>query len=195
MSRDAQSNVAVGASADDGGAYGKPAIALHWIIALLIFAGFGLGLYMTSISGLTPTKLKLYSYHKWIGVTVLFLAVLRVLWRLTHPAPARVPGMSAWQRKAASGAHILLYLLILAVPLTGYLLSVAVGTKVVYLGLWELPMPFEKSAALKGFFLEAHHWLNWTMASIVVVHILAAIKHHLVDRDGTLRRMLPLQGA
>ncbi|AJW44298.1 Cytochrome b [Ralstonia mannitolilytica] len=189
MSQAAQPNLAVRAA--DDGAYGAPAIALHWIVALLIFAAFGLGLYMTDIPGFTPTKLKLYSYHKWIGITVLIFAVLRVLWRLTHRAPAPVAGMPKWQHKAAEGAHLVLYLLILAVPLTGYLFSVAAGVKVVYLGLWELPMPFEKSDALKVVFGAAHEWLNWTMAAIVVLHILAALKHHVVDRDGTLRRMVP----
>jgi cytochrome b561 len=170
MSQAAQPNLAVRAPAADDGAYGKPAIALHWIIALL---------------------LKLYSYHKWIGITVLIFAVLRVLWRLTHRAPAPVAGMPAWQHKAAEAAHVVLYLLILAVPLTGYLLSVAAGIKVVYLGLWALPMPFDKSDMLKDLFHEAHEWLNWTMATIVVLHVLAALKHHVIDRDGTLRRMLP----
>lgn len=99
--------------------------------------------------------------------------------------------MPKWQHAAAEAAHVGLYLLILAVPLTGYLLSVAAGVKVVYLGLWELPMPFDKSDALKDIFSMAHEWLNWTMAAIVVVHILAALKHHVVERDGTLRRMVP----
>jgi len=190
MSQAAHSNRAMRGAADHG-AYTKPAIAMHWIVALLIFAAFGLGLYMTDIPGFTPTKLKLFSYHKWIGITVLIFAVLRVLWRLTHPAPGPVPGMPKWQHAAAEAAHVGLYLLILAVPLTGYLLSVAAGVKVVYLGLWELPMPFDKSDALKDIFSMAHEWLNWTMAAIVVVHILAALKHHVVERDGTLRRMVP----
>ena len=190
MSQAAHSNLATRGAADHG-AYAKPAIAMHWIVAVLIFAAFGLGLYMTDIPGFTPTKLKLFSYHKWIGITVLIFAVLRVLWRLTHPAPGPVPGMPKWQHAAAEAAHLGLYLLILAVPLTGYLLSVAAGVKVVYLGLWELPMPFDKSDALKDIFGMAHEWLNWTMAAIVVVHILAALKHHVVDRDGTLHRMVP----
>jgi cytochrome b561 len=190
MSQAAHSNFATRGAADHG-AYAKSAIAMHWIIALLIFAAFGLGLYMTDIPGFTPTKLKLFSYHKWIGITVLIFAVLRVLWRLTHPAPGPVPGLPKWQHAAAEAAHLGLYLLILAVPLTGYLLSVAAGVKVVYLGLWELPMPFDKSDALKDIFGMAHEWLNWTMAAIVVLHILAALKHHVVDRDGTLRRMVP----
>lgn len=190
MSQAAHSNLAMRGAADHG-AYAKPAIAMHWIVALLIFAAFGLGLYMTDIPGFTPTKLKLFSYHKWIGITVLIFAVLRVLWRLTHAAPGPVPGMPKWQHAAAEAAHVGLYLLILAVPLTGYLLSVAAGVKVVYLGLWELPMPFDKSDALKDIFSMAHEWLNWTMAAIVVLHILAALKHHVIDRDGTLRRMMP----
>ena len=172
-------------------AYGATAIGLHWIIALLIFAAFGLGLYMTGIPGLTPTKLKLFSWHKWLGVTVFMIAVLRVLWRATHPAPPVAAGTPAWQAKAAAGAHHLLYVLILVVPITGYVYSCAAGVPVVYLGLWKLPMIVEKNDALKDIFKFIHIWLNYGMAAVVVIHAAAAIKHQVVDRDGTLARMLP----
>lgn len=171
--------------------YGATAIGLHWIIALLIFAAFGLGLYMTDIPGFTPTKLKLYSWHKWLGVTVFALAVLRVLWRLTHGAPGPVGGMPVWQARAAKAAHGLLYLLILVVPVTGYLYSLAAGVPVVYLGLWPLPQLVEPNDALKETLKLAHIWLNYLMAAIVAVHAAAALKHQLLDRDGTLGRMLP----
>ncbi|ALD91516.1 putative cytochrome b561 [Cupriavidus gilardii CR3] len=171
--------------------YSATAIGLHWIVALLIFAAFGLGLYMTDIPGFTPTKLKLYSWHKWLGVTVFALAVLRVLWRLTHAAPAPVAGMPAWQAAAAKAAHGLLYLLILAVPVTGYLYSQAAGVPVVYLGVWPLPQLIEPNDALKETLKFAHIWLNYLMAAIVVLHAAAALKHHWLDRDGTLGRMLP----
>ncbi len=171
--------------------YGATAIGLHWIVALLIFAAFGLGLYMTGIPGLTPTKLKLFSYHKWIGVTIFVLAVLRVLWRATHAAPAVAAGTPAWQARAATGAHHLLYLLIIVVPLSGYLYSCAAGVPVVYFGLWELPMAIAKDDATKEVLKVVHAWLNYLMAAIVVIHAAAAIKHQLIDRDGTLARMLP----
>lgn len=172
-------------------AYGATAIGLHWIIALSIFAAFGLGLYMTGIPGFTPTKLKLYSWHKWLGVTVFALAVLRVLWRATHPAPPPVAGMPAWQAAAAHAAHWLLYALILVVPATGYLYSLAAGVPVVYLGLWPLPQLIEPNDAWKETLKFTHVWLNYLMAALVAVHAAAALKHQWIDRDGTLARMLP----
>ncbi|CAG9176299.1 Cytochrome b561 [Cupriavidus laharis] len=171
--------------------YSATAISLHWIIALLIFAAFGLGLYMTGIPGLTPTKLKLFSWHKWLGVTVFAIAVVRVLWRATHAAPPVAAGTPAWQAKAAAAAHHLLYVLILVVPITGYLYSLAAGVPVVYLGLWKMPVLIEPSDELKEVFKVAHIWLNYLMAAVVTVHAAAAIKHQVVDRDGTLGRMLP----
>ncbi|MGO4330712.1 cytochrome b [Cupriavidus sp. 2TAF22] len=172
-------------------AYGATAIGLHWIIALLIFAAFGLGLYMTSIPGLSMLKLKLFSWHKWLGVTVFAIAVLRVLWRATHRAPAPAAGTPAWQAAAAHGAHMLLYVLIVVVPITGYLYSCAAGVPVVYLGVLPLPSLIEPNDALKEILKQAHIWLNYLMAAIVVIHAAAAIKHQFIERDGTLARMLP----
>lgn len=172
-------------------AYGATAIGLHWIIALSIFAAFGLGLYMTGIPGFTPTKLKLYSWHKWLGVTVFALAVLRVLWRATHAAPPVAAGTPVWQARAATVVHRLLYALIVVVPLTGYFYSLAAGVPVVYLGVLPLPVLIEADDTLKEVLKQAHLWLNYLMAAIVAVHAAAAIKHQAIDRDGTLARMLP----
>jgi len=172
-------------------AYGPTAIGLHWLVALLIFAAFGLGLYMTDIPGLTPTKLKLFSWHKWLGVTIFALAVIRVLWRAANGAPSAAAGTPAWQAKAAAAAHHLLYVLILAVPLTGYFYSSASGVPVVYLGLWHMPALIQPNEELKAVLKLAHAWLNYLMAAVVVVHAAAAIKHQVIDRDGTLGRMLP----
>lgn len=171
--------------------YTLPAIALHWLIALLIVAAFALGLTMVDIPGLTPTKLKYFAWHKWIGVTVLCLAVLRVLWRLTHAAPAYPAAMPAWQAKAAHALHGLLYLLIFAVPLSGYFYSLAAGVPVVYLGVLPLPVLIDPDPQLKAVLKQVHYWLNMTMLLLVILHLAAALKHHFIDRDGVLRRMLP----
>jgi len=171
--------------------YGATAIGLHWIIALMIFAAFALGLYMTGIPGLSMLKLKLFSWHKWLGVTVFAVAVLRVLWRATHRAPAPAAGTPAWQAAAAHGAHMLLYMLILVVPVTGYLYSCAAGVPVVYLGIVPLPSLIGPDDALKEILKQTHIWLNYLMAAIVVIHAAAAIKHQFIERDGTLARMLP----
>src|ERR1019366_1769718 len=114
------------------------AVALHWLAALLIFAAFPLGLYMADLD-LSPTKLKLFSYHKWIGITVLLLSILRVLWLRWHPAPPLPGSMPAWQQRAAHGLQHLLYLLLFAIPITGWLMSSAKGFQVVYLGVLPLP--------------------------------------------------------
>src|SRR6201997_401282 len=93
--------------------YTRTAIAFHWLIALLIVCGFSLGWVMTGIPGFTPTKLRYFSWHKWIGVTVFALVVLRILWRATHAAPPPPAGMPAWQRAAAQVTHLALYVLMI----------------------------------------------------------------------------------
>lgn len=171
--------------------YTRTAILLHWLIALLIIAGFILGLVMTDIPGLTMTKLKYYSWHKWIGVTVFLLAIVRVAWRSTHTPPPTQALMPAWQEKAALVTHWLLYFLIFAVPLSGYFYSLAAGVPVVYFGVIPLPSLIDKNEAIKGTLQLLHVTLNYTMAGLVGVHSLAALKHQFFDRDGTLARMLP----
>ena len=119
--------------------YTRTAIAFHWLIALLIICGFALGWVMTDIPGFTPAKLRYFSWHKWIGVTVFGLAVLRILWRASHGAPPLPRRMAAWQRVAAHLVHVLLYVLMIAIPVSGYLYSSAANVPVVYLGLVPLP--------------------------------------------------------
>jgi cytochrome b561 len=170
--------------------YSATAIGLHWIIALLIVCGFYLGWIMTDIPGITPTKLKYFSWHKWIGVTVFALAVLRLLWRVTRPAPP-MPDMPRWQQGAAHLTHFLLYVLMLVIPASGYLYSSAAGLQVVYLGVLPLPTLIGPDKALKATLRIVHIVLNYTLVFFVVMHVLAALKHHFVDRDGLLGRMLP----
>jgi cytochrome b561 len=171
--------------------YTRTAIALHWLIALLIVGAFTLGLVMTDIPGITPAKLRYYNWHKWAGVTVLLLAALRLLWRLGHRPPLLTTALPAWQRRASGGVHHLLYVLMFAVPLTGYFLTLAAGRPVVYFNLFQLPVLIQPNHALKEVLEQVHEWLNWFMAAIVTLHVLAALKHAFIDRDDTMRRMLP----
>lgn len=171
--------------------YTKTAILLHWLVALLIIAAFLLGLVMTDIPGLTPTKLKYYSWHKWMGVTVLGLAALRLLWRKANTPPPPLPGMPAWQEKSAEAMHVALYVLMFLVPLSGYLYSLAAGVPVVYLGLFPLPVLMAPNPELKPVLKEVHYVFTMGMAGAVAAHALAALKHHFIDRDATLKRMLP----
>lgn len=171
--------------------YTATAIVLHWLVAALIIATFALGLTMVDIPGLTPTKLKYFSWHKWLGVTVLGLACLRLLWRKTQGVPPYPDSMQAWQQNAAHALHILLYILIFAVPLSGYFYSLASGVPVVYLGIIPLPVLIAPNPELKTLLKLVHYTLNMSMLACVCVHLLAALKHHFIDRDGILKRMLP----
>ncbi|MGQ0701115.1 MAG: cytochrome b [Panacagrimonas sp.] len=170
--------------------YGNTAIALHWLIALLIFGGWGLGFYMVDLK-LSPTKLKYFSWHKWIGITILMLACLRAAWRVTHPAPPANPAHPLWQRRAASAAHLALYVLMFAIPLSGWTYSSASGYPVKYFGVIPLPDLVAKSKELAGILKEVHELLGWALVLVLAAHVAGALQHHFLHRDDTLARMLP----
>lgn len=171
--------------------YTGTALFLHWAMAVLIVCAFVLGLIMTDIHGITPTKLRYYSWHKWLGVTVLALACMRVLWRKFNLPPPHSPRMPEWQKKAADGMHLLLYLLIFAVPASGYFYTLSAGVPVVYLGLFPLPVLMAPNPELKPILKTLHYILTMGMAGAVAIHVLAALKHHFINRDDVLKRMLP----
>ena len=168
--------------------YSTPAIALHWLIALLIFVAFPLGVYMHELP-LSPDKLKLYSYHKWIGVSVFLLVAIRLGWRLTHTPPALPDGIAAWQRRASAVAHGLLYLLMIAIPLSGWLMSSAKGFQTVWFGVLPLPDLVGKSRELGDALATLHQVLNFTLLGLVILHVAAALKHHFIERQPFLQRM------
>ena len=169
------------------GHYTRTAVTLHWLVAILIIAAFMMGVTMVDMS-ISPTKVKLFNYHKWLGVTVLALAAMRLIWRLMNAAPAMLP-MPAWQRFAAHGLHILLYFVMFAQPLSGWIYSNAVGYPIVYLGLVPLPTLVAKSKELAAFWLSVHQLLGNLLFVAVIIHVLAALKHQFFDKDGTLKRM------
>jgi len=171
--------------------YTRVAIGLHWIIAATILGTFALGVYMHELP-LSPTKLRLYSYHKWIGVTIFALVLFRLLWRLGHRPPPPPLSMPAWQRRTAAVTHVLLYALTLAIPVSGWLMSSASGFQVVYLGLLPIPDLLAKDKALADQLKDAHEFLNMFMLALVVLHAAAALKHHLLDCDDVLARIFPL---
>lgn len=174
--------------------YNATAIHLHWLIALLIFAAFPLGIYMHDLP-LSPTKLQLYSYHKWIGVTVFLLALVRVVWRITHTPPALPAAMPAWQRMASHATHQFLYALLFVVPLSGWLMSSAKGFKTVWFGVLPLPDLIGKDKALGEALAHIHESFNLLLLALVALHIAAALKHHFIDKDGVLLRMSLKKGA
>jgi cytochrome b561 len=169
--------------------YTATAIALHWLLAVAIVGSFSLGLYMADLP-LSPQRLKFYNWHKWAGMTILALSALRLLWRLAHRPPHDI-AMPAWQRQAAHGTHRLMYLLFFAVPLVGWAYSSAAGFPIVVYGVLPLPdfVPVDK--ALAEAIKPWHGRLAWLLASVVLLHVAAALKHHFVDRDGLMSRMWP----
>jgi cytochrome b561 len=169
------------------GRYTSTAIALHWLLALMILGTLAVGLYMTSLP-FSPTRLKLYNWHKWAGMVILALSAARLLWRLTHRPPAPPP-MPAWQQRASGIAHGLLYGLFFAVPLAGWAYSSASGFPIVLFGVWPLPDWVPVDPDLADRLKPVHHWLAYTLAAVVAVHVAAALKHQFIDRDGLLRRM------
>lgn len=178
------------ASLQPPNAYTHTAIGLHWLIAIAIGGTFALGLYMHELP-LSPQKLKLYSWHKWAGVTIFLFAMLRLAWRVAHRPPALPLAMPAWQRSVAEATHVLLYLLMLAVPLSGWLMSSAKGFQTVWFGVLPLPDLLQKDTDLGDLLQQLHMMLNFTMAGLVAAHAGAALKHHFLDRDDILARMLP----
>ena len=172
----------------DRGHYTRPAIGLHWLMAALIVCSLTLGYYMAGLP-FSPSRIRLFNYHKWLGITILVLAAARLLWRLSHRPPAMPSDLPAWQRGAAHGVHGLLYVLFFAVPLVGWAYSSAAGFPIVYLGLIPLPDWVSPDAALAKRLEVLHAWLAYGLAGIVALHVLAALKHGFDDPVGYLRRM------
>ena len=170
--------------------YTPAAVALHWIVALLILGNLAFGLYVADLP-ISPAKLRTVAWHKWVGVTILLIATVRLLWRLRHAPPPLPPAMAPWEQRVANGTHILLYVLFFAAPLTGWTFSSAAGFPVVYLGIVQLPDLVEKNRELADVLRAAHKWINYTMAAVIVLHVAAAVKHHVHDRDDVLVRMIP----
>lgn len=172
---------------DQWGAISK---TLHWLtLALLVWIGW-LGLTMGDLPN-GPGKIATYALHKSIGITILALVLFRLGWRLYAGAPAALAGTPRWQERIASSTHWALYALVLAMPLSGWLLNSASGYPLQWFGLVNLPAIAGRDQALREWAGTAHEWMFWTLALLVVAHAGAAFYHHLFQRDATLARMLP----
>ncbi len=165
---------------------------LHALLGLALVGVFAMGLYMTSLP-FSPQRLKLYNWHKWAAMLVLAFSVLRLAWRLTHRPPALPAAirdaMPAWQRLAHHATHAGLYLLFFAVPLLGWAYSSAAGFPVVLFGVLPLPDWVPVSPDLADVLKPLHRLAAYALAALVLLHVAAALKHALIDRDGLLRRM------
>jgi cytochrome b561 len=173
--------------------YTKTAKGLHWLMAVLFFGMLGLGFYMQGLP-LSPDKLKLYSWHKWVGVTVFLLALFRIAWRVTHQPPALPSSMPRLMQIAAHAGHHMLYMLMFLIPLSGWLMSSAKGFQTVWFGILPIPDLLEKNKLLGDLLQTVHVSLNYLFIAVLIGHIGAALKHHFIDKDDILTRMLPGSG-
>jgi len=168
--------------------YNPISVVFHWLMAAIIVATWSIAIVVSDMP-LSPARITGYSWHKWLGVTVFFLVILRLVWRATHPAPQLEIKMPAWQERAMQLTHIALYLLMIVIPLVGWLMSSAKGYTVNYFGLFELPDLLSKDKALGHQLKDLHEYLADVLVALVCLHVLAALKHQFIDRDGLLSRM------
>jgi len=170
--------------------YTAPAKLLHWLMAILLLGLLALGFYMHDLP-LSPQKLQLYAWHKWAGVSAFLLALLRLGWRITHRPPALPAQMPKIMQIAAHLGHLGLYALMFAIPLSGWLMSSAKGFQTVWFGVLPLPDLLAKDKALGDLLQISHEVLNFVFIALLVGHIGAALKHHFIDKDDILTRILP----
>jgi cytochrome b561 len=175
-----------------GERFGAPAIALHWLMAALLVLLIASGLYMTALpdAGFDTRKIILILYHKQFGMLALALVLVRMAWRAANPLPSLVDTIPQWQQLSARVAHLLFYALMLALPVSGWLMSSAGGFSMSFLGLFELPDLVPPGDWLFHRFIAIHRWLGYGLLALALVHAGAALRHHFVVRDATLSKML-----
>ena len=170
--------------------YGAMAQGLHWVIAALIVTQFVLAS-MADDLPIGMHKLALLARHKSVGMTVLMLAVIRLAWRLFHKPPALPSAMKNYEVALAKITHVLFYVLLFAVPVTGWLMSSAKGYTVSWFNLFSWPNLIPKDEAAFKILRSRHEMVATILFWVAILHILAALKHHFVNKDDVLKRMLP----
>jgi cytochrome b561 len=170
--------------------WGAVSQLLHWLIVALIIVQVTLASMADDLpSGMK--KLSLLARHKSVGITILMLAILRLLWRWMNPTPVLPQTLRSWEQSLARLTHVLLYVLLFAMPLSGWTMSSARGFPVSWFGFIQLPDLVPKNKSLYEALLMTHSTLAWVLGAVVVLHVAAALKHHFMLKDDVLRRMLP----
>lgn len=171
--------------------YSKTAIALHWIIAILVVAN----VVLVSMAEELPREARAIYMdpHKAIGVSILLLSFLRLVWRLGHKPPPIPDAIAGWQAKLGKTVHALFYFLIIAVPLSGWLMASAhpQAPPVSFFGLFDITMPVGKNEGLAGIGHDAHEILTKPLVILIFLHVIGALKHQFADRLPFVQRMWP----
>ena len=163
---------------------------LHWLIAICVLTTAPVAIAMTRV-GKGPTQDILYSFHKSLGVLILILMILRLINRLAGGALTAAPEIEPWQQTVSSVVHTTFYVLLLAMPIVGYIATSAYGAPPTFFGLFELPPLVSKNEALATQLFTIHRWVGWLLIFLVLVHVSAALYHYFVRGDSVLKRMLP----
>jgi cytochrome b561 len=172
--------------------YDRVAITLHWLMGLSIILMLFLGLTMEEYEPISR-RFAAINFHKALGITLLALAVFRLVWRLLHKAPPLPDHMNKLEKFAANASHVLLYFFMIAIPLSGWLFSSAYAKYPIhFFGLFQVPFLPIRSVEVGKFFVDAHEWLAYGLIGLLVAHVLAALKHHFYDRDDVLTHMVPI---
>jgi cytochrome b561 len=172
--------------------YGSIAVAFHWLMAVLVVGLLALGLYMVQLPdvGYDKKKITLILWHKEYGILALLFVLARMAWRSRGLLPRLEPA-PVWQKVTARFVHLCLYALLVALPITGWLMSSASALPVPFFGLGYLPEPLPRDDYLFRAFIAIHKWLAYALLALLAAHVGAALWHHFVDRDATLKKMLP----
>lgn len=170
--------------------YGLLSVLMHWSVALLVFALFGLGVWMVDLGYYSSWRQTAPALHKSFGLLLFALLLLRWLWRFCSPLPAPLSSYSRLTRLAAKFGHSLLFFGLFAVLVAGYLISTADGRGISLFGWFEVPALFAAFNNQEDIAGWVHKYLAWALVIFAGLHALAALKHHFIDRDSTLKRML-----
>lgn len=169
--------------------FGSVAKILHWLIALLVVGMLVFGFFLESF----PDSLKgsMITLHKSVGLGILFLIILRLIWRVANKQPEYPLTVPRWEQICARSVHYVFYLILLLMPLTGWLMSSLGGHKVEFWYLWNWQLPFSPNRVWANYFFNTHQILAFIIIAILVLHVAAALKHHFIEKNNLLRRMLP----
>lgn len=170
--------------------YGTISVTLHWLVAIVVYGMFALGLWMVTLSYYDGWYHQAPELHKSIGILLMLVLVVRIAWRHFSPPPSPLSSYSRLTRIGATLAHIALYLLLSGILISGYLISTADGKPISVFGLFEVPATLADAGSQADLAGTVHLWLAWSVVVLSVLHGLAAFKHHFIDKDATLKRML-----
>lgn len=170
--------------------YGAVSVTLHWLVAIVVYGMFALGLWMVTLSYYDGWYHQAPELHKSIGILLMLGLVIRVIWRFVSPPPPPLSSYSRLTRIGAVVAHIALYLLLFGIVFSGYLISTADGKPISIFGLFDIPATLADAGSQADLAGTVHLWLAWSVVVLSVLHGLAAFKHHFIDKDATLTRML-----